>query len=205
MGITDWKQAAGGPVTEFSTEKLDPSEEFVLELIDSDYQENVALKFHDETQITDRFKTVWQVVGHTTKVWCYFNLPLGYLKGTAGPSEKSNVVKFAKRFRAVPIGSAFRLADVFTDHMRIRARLKKQEKSEYYNIDLDTIGPYFPDKVAPSPQETDTALLKNFLAKYNNQDEALKAYKELMPGEDESRFWLTWALVVKEREGVKKP
>ena len=197
---TDWKQAIGGTVSEgFTAENLDTNKEYVLEPVETSYRENVSGEFKGEPTLNDIFTTVWQVEGHKTKVWQKFNLPVGYLKGQAGPNERSNVVKFAKRFRAVPKDQPFRLVDHFADHMRIRGYLKKQEKSDYYNLDLDTVGPYTPPRIEPSPQETDAALVKALLSKYNNADEALKTYKDVVPGGDEARFWLIWNIIQKER------
>lgn len=195
---TDWKQAIGGNVSEgFVAESLSLNEEFVLELVETAYHENVTRKFKDETIVDDRFVTIWQVEGHKTKVWQNFNLPLGYLRGEAGPNERSNVVKFAKRFRAVPKDQPFRLVDHFSDHMRIRAYLKKQEKSDYYNIDLETVVPF--NVVRKPADDPDTILLKKALALQPNQGEAFKLYKELVPGGDEAKFLILWNMVVAEK------
>lgn len=198
---TDWKQAIGGNVSEgFVAENLNLNEEYVLELIETSYDENVSMTFQGDTQVTDRFKTVWQVEGHKTKVWAYFNLPVGYLKGLAGPNERSNVVKFAKRFRAVPKDQPFRLVDHFQEHMRIRAYLKKQEKADYYNIDLDTVGPFNVPSRADAPDEKENQILMNTLKMYKTLEEAKEAWKVIAPGKTEAHLFLLWNRMAAERD-----
>ena len=200
---TDWRQAIGGTIAEgFVAESLDLNEEYVLELVETAYHENVTRRFKDETIVDDRFVTIWQVVDHKTKVWQNFNLPLGYLQGKAGPNEKSNVVKFAKRFRAVPKDQPFRLVDHFQDHMRIRAYLKKQEKSDYYNIDLDTVGPFNVPARAESQDEKENVILMNTLKLYKSLDDAKEAWKVIAPGKNEAQLFLLWNRMIAERESA---
>jgi len=192
----DWRQAIGGNVVdEFVAEDLDLNEGYVLELVETDYQENVTLTFQGDTTVADRFKTVWQVEGHTTKIWVNFNLPVGYLKGTAGPNERSNVVKFAKRFRAVPKDQPFRLVDHFQEHMRIRGYLKKQKDSDFYNLDLDTVGPFNqPAPVVSASAEKIAALKKMLDMYYPVREEARKVYLQL-PGGNDAEFSMLWDMV----------
>jgi hypothetical protein len=195
----NWKDGIGGSVSDgFVAENLNLNEEYVLQLVETDYNENVSLTFQGDTQVIDRFKTVWQVDGHKTKVWVYFNLPVGYLKGLAGPNEKSNVVKFAKRFHQIDKAKPFRLSDFFEDNMRIRAYLKKQEKSDYYNLDLDTVVPYNVQKKPADDQ--DVILMKKALALCPNQEEAWKFYKEMVPSPaDEGKFLILWNMVLQDK------
>lgn len=195
----DWKQAVGGAVSEgFTAESLNLNEEFVLELVETSYKENVTSVFQGETLVNDKFTTIWQVEGHKTKVWQNFNLPLGYLKGTAGPNERSNIVKFAKRFKPVDKTKPFRLVDFFEEHMRIRAYLKKQEKSDYYNIDLDSVVPY---NVQRKPaDDPDTTMMKRALMLSPNREEAWKFYCEMVPAPaDEAKFLILWNMAVAEK------
>lgn len=204
---TDWRNAIGGNVSEgFVAENLDVNKEYVLQLIETSYRENVTRTFKDETDVIDRFTTVWQVEGHKTKIWQNFNLPVGYLQGAAGPNERSNVVIFAKRFHAVPKDKPFLLADHFEDKMRIRAYLKKQEKTDYYNIDLATVGPYIQAPPAPptASQEKIAGLKKLLDLYYPSRDEARKMYLE-MPGGNESEFAMIWDMVVAGRQATQAP
>lgn len=203
----DWKNAVGGNVTEgFVAENLNLNNEYVLQLVETDYQEKVTLTFQGDTTISDRFKTVWQVEGHKTKIWVNFNLPVGYLQGVAGPNERSNVVKFAKRFRAVPKDQPFRLADHFQDQMRIRGYLKKQKDSDFYNLDLDTVGPFNAPPPAPptASQDRINGLKKLLDLYYPSRDMARKTYLE-MPGGNESEFAMIWDMVVAGRVATQAP
>lgn len=198
---TDWKQAIGGNVSEgYVAEQLNTNEEYVLHLVETTYREHVERRFKDEVIVDDQFVTVWEVEGHKTKVWQKFNLPLGYLQGKAGPNERSNVVKFAKRFRAVPKDQPFRLVDHFTDGMRIRAYLKKQEKSDYYNIDLDTVSPYNVPSRADAPDEKENQILMNTLKMYKTLEEAKEAWKVIAPGKTEAHLFLLWNRMAAERD-----
>ena len=194
--MSDWKQAIGGKVADsFVAENLDVSKEYVLELAETSYQENVTGNFKGEPTVNDIFTTVWQVEGHKTKVWQKFNLPIGYLAGAAGPNEKSNVVKFAKRFKPVPKDQPFLLVDHFQDHMRIRVYLKRQEKSEYYNMDLDTVGPFFQAAPVVSASAERIAAMKKILDMYYPvREEARKVYLQL-PGGNEAEFSMLWDMV----------
>ena len=194
--MSDWKQAKGGNVVdEFVAEDLDLNEGYVLELVTTSYREKVVGEFKGEPSENDVFTTVWQVEGHKTKVWQRFNLPLGYLAGAAGPNEKSNVVIFAKRFRAVPKDKPFLLVDHFEDHMRIRARLKRKKESEFYNIDLDTVGPFKQEAPPVSPSAEIIAAKKKMLDMYYPvREEARKVYLQL-PGGNEAEFSMLWDMV----------
>jgi hypothetical protein len=194
----DWRNRSGGLVSEGpEIEKLDTSQEYTLKLVDAEYLENVTMKFKDDTSVVDRFKTVWQVEGHKTKVWLSFNLPLGFLAGNAAVNERSNIVKFAKRFRAVVSGQPFRLDEhFFLDKesgagMRIRARLERQKNSDFYNLDFESIGPVT-SAHAGEPKSDPDALMLKMLAEYQTSDEAMQAFMKFMPDEPISKFWLLW-------------
>jgi hypothetical protein len=199
----DWK-GKGGVVSEgFEPESLDTSKEFVLELLEMEYNENQTVTFQSESREVDRFKTVWQVEGHKTRVWQWFNLPVGFLSG-AGVNDRSNVVLFAVRSsgRQVEKGKAFRLDDYFVEHMRIRCMLERQKDGTFYRMDLKTVFPYQQTRIEPSPQQVEDMMLKKMLAIYNTPEEALKVYREVQPNGDESRFWLIWNQIISEKGGA---
>lgn len=208
MTTIDWR-GKGGIVSEGpEIEKLDTTKEYKLKLVEVEYLENVEVKFKDnEAEHKDRFKTVWQVEDHKTKVWLTFNLPLGFLQGDKPLSEKANIVKFAKRFHAVELDKPFHLDDHFhfdestKSGMRIRARLEKQKNSDFYNIDFESIGPA---QAAPSQTSNDAdELIKRMLAGYDSSDNAMIAYKKLDPNGTDAKFWLLWNAIKSETPPVK--
>lgn len=205
----DWK-GKGGVVSEgMEFEKLDTTKEYVLKLVEVEYIENVTMRFKDEVNTVDRFKTVWQVENHSVKVWLTFNLPLGFLHGAAPVSEKSNIVRFARRFRSVEPGKSFHLDDhFFIDResgagMRIRARLTQQKDSDFYNVDFESIGPVTPQ--ATEPKADPDALMLKLLGEYDTSDEAMQAFMKFLPDEPISKFWLLWNKLQAAKAGPPTP
>jgi hypothetical protein len=149
----DWRGKGGVVSDGFEPENLDTTQEYVLELIEMEYLENQTITFNGDSRQVDRFKTVWMVEGHQTKIWQWFNLPLGFLTGAA-VDVRSNVILFATQAgHPVKKGEPFILDSHFTEHMRIRSCLEKQKEGAFYKMDLNTIQPYSSPHtpVPPSP------------------------------------------------------
>jgi len=189
----DWK-GKGGVVSEgFEPENLDVSKEFVLELIEMEYLENQTVTFQGDSRQVDRFKTVWMVEGHQTKVWQWFNLPVGFLNGAA-VNDRANVVLFAKRAgHPVQKGEPFMLSDHFVEHMRVRCYLEKQKEGSFYRIDMNTVIPYTQQRITP-PSVDRIAGLKKLVGLYPERSEALKVYNEI-PGGNDAEFSMVWDAV----------
>lgn len=190
----DW-HGKGGVVSEgFEPENLDTSKEFVLELVEMEYLENQTVTFQGDSRQVDRFKTVWMVEGHQTKVWQWFNLPVGFLNG-ASVNDRANVVLFAKRSgHPVEKGKAFVLDAHFTEHMRIRCYLEKQKEGAFYRMDLNTVIPYnLPPKPIP-PSAVKLNGIKGMLQMSPDRDTAWATFQELF-GPDEALFSTAWDLL----------
>ena len=199
----EWRGKTGGVVSEgFEPENLDTSKEFVLELIESEYLENQTVTFQGDSKQVDRFKTIWLVEGHQTKVWQWFNLPVGFLNGAA-VNERSNVVGFAVRAtgKQAGKGTPFRLDDYFVDHMRIRCILERQKDGNFYRMDLKTVFPYNvrPLDSAPATPEKIAGLTK-LVQLYPSREEAWKTFKETI-GDDAALFSLVWDKVQIDKAG----
>ena len=199
----DW-HGKGGVVSEgFEPENLDTSKEFVLELVEMEYLENQTVTFQGDSRQVDRFKTVWMVEGHQTKVWQWFNLPVGFLNGAA-VNDRANVVLFAKRSgHPVEKGKAFVLDQLFMEHMRIRCYLEKQKEGSFYRMDLNTVLPYnIPPKVTP-PSVNKLNGIKGMLKMSSNREEAWATFQEMF-GSDEALFATVWDLMQAEGDEAQK-
>lgn len=201
----DWNKFNGKATEGFKAEALDVSNEFVLELVAIDLAENVTSSYKGDERVVNRLKTEWQVVGTQTKVWQFFNLPASVSIKPGEPptySEKLKFVVFARQIRQIageePEISIPRILPI---GLRIRGFLNKDKESDYYHIDLKSVGSDSPQQ--PSQANRENQILVNTLKMYATEDEARTALKQIAP-EKMVQFELLWNLVVKERAGSEK-